>query len=967
MNLSIFWRLVWKEYRLQRPLWIAMAVLMVLVQLLVLALVTSPHDKLTSLYMIAVALPGFFALGCGATLFAGEREAGTFHWQRSLPVWSLSVFWAKIGTAIVGIAILWGLGIWLATTLQNPEGIETTWAWRGTTWAIFGVFGMEMFVWAVLFSLLSKRVLLAAILGVAAASIACHATAGGFGHQITTDTYRDAWQTRIVVSVVVLLIDFLIAAFWFCEKQQKQPRSALSSLSETPAVSGFSARFQGPRWLAMLGRLVWQHWRQSRRLAICILVLLIPMMAIMTVGLTKIFSCPVALFDLGLGRASSGDERLLHLMFLMQAGLVVAMPPLLGVVTFLADQRGNSYRFFADRGVSPRLVWLSRQLVTFGLPMLVAFVLLLAALALVAIFFQRPENLVGVRWPGAAEAALGVGVFCRAILAAFGYVILGIAAGQFCSMCFRSPILAGLFSLIISVVLAGWSLLMLVWQVNWYWSILPIPLALLLATRLRAADWLAERNGLRAWLRPGLTLLASATTLLIVVPLYRVHQIPLVDPGFSPSELARPLEAEDQTTLAMYDEACRTLQWVSGHDVLQNGRQFTAPTDPEIKWVSENSKAIQAGLEASRRPIGNLAGCFRLPSKWHLAEVARLLLCSAVVNQDKGKLDVALEQYLGAARIAVLIRRCYPISILQFSQDDYRMSRIENQVYEQLPGWAARPGQTPERILAAVKQLEQITAGFSPSDPLKLAYLQVRQFLSGDLNIANQVDGPSGGVPPWTVLWMQLPWERQRALRLLNRSVRGELDYLAFIEGRLQKGEGVAEYLPHRTRYQPEFRSTPYSLTRTVHIPPVFFDPRTSTERIVADHVSIVTARRGVQLVLALEAWKLKHGSLPKKLEELVGHGLERLPIDPYAGTPFLYRPAGLPIPLPWSLSGTVFANVPFVWASGADLRRTNLPHDSDSVYGYEVFSELSFSGNPYYRPRSQYEIWQSGWPFPIP
>ena len=37
MSLSIFWRLVWKEYRLQRALWLAMALLTVLLQLLVVA------------------------------------------------------------------------------------------------------------------------------------------------------------------------------------------------------------------------------------------------------------------------------------------------------------------------------------------------------------------------------------------------------------------------------------------------------------------------------------------------------------------------------------------------------------------------------------------------------------------------------------------------------------------------------------------------------------------------------------------------------------------------------------------------------------------------------------------------------------------------------------------------------------------------------------------------------------------
>ena len=41
-------------------------------------------------------------------------------------------------------------------------------------WATLGFFGLEMFLWATLFSLLSKRVLVVAILGVAAASVGAH-------------------------------------------------------------------------------------------------------------------------------------------------------------------------------------------------------------------------------------------------------------------------------------------------------------------------------------------------------------------------------------------------------------------------------------------------------------------------------------------------------------------------------------------------------------------------------------------------------------------------------------------------------------------------------------------------------------------------------------------------------------------------------------------------------------------------
>ena len=97
MNRSIFWRLVWKEYRLQRALWIAMAVLTVLAQFAVVAYESCQLQLgMAPLYLIAVALPSLYALGCGATLFAGEHEADTYEFQRSLPVHALSVFVGKI-------------------------------------------------------------------------------------------------------------------------------------------------------------------------------------------------------------------------------------------------------------------------------------------------------------------------------------------------------------------------------------------------------------------------------------------------------------------------------------------------------------------------------------------------------------------------------------------------------------------------------------------------------------------------------------------------------------------------------------------------------------------------------------------------------------------------------------------------------------------------------------------------------
>ena len=47
------------------------------------------------------------------------------------------------------------------------------------------------------------------------------------------------------------------------------------------------------------------------------------------------------------------------------------------------------------------------------------------------------------------------------------------------------------------------------------------------------------------------------------------------------------------------------------------------------------------------------------------------------------------------------------------------------------------------------------------------------------------------------------------------------------------------------------------------------------------------TDYRATLIVLALEAWRIEHGSLPQELDQLVGHGLEKLPLDPLKAQPF--------------------------------------------------------------------------------
>jgi hypothetical protein len=990
MNASIFWRVFWKEFRLQWPLWLAMAALTVLAQFAVIAYESFQLHSVALLYLIAVALPSLYALGCGATLFAGEHEADTFEFQRSLPVHPLSVFVGKIAFALVSVAALWGFTmgagyLWSRNIGMSIEDWKPN-AWQFMVWGTFGFFGVETLLWAVFFSILTKRVLPAAVFGVATASVIAHSTATLSMH-ISTEPYVAALPWRGIAVLVLLFSDVWLATRWFRERRQRSvsPNQAVIDWTGVTRPVEFSKHLCGPSRTATFFRLVWQHWRQSRWMTIAIVALLIPLTGLLTMWLAQEFWSHDWFFDLRAGRIFPQGDQLL---FCMRAFPVLAIPPLLGIITFLADQRRNSYRFLADRGVAPKYVWLSRQLVTLGIPASLFILLLLGFLLLIAACLPTAARSDFWRGTRIAEAYAGVYGYGCLMFGVFGYVILGIAVGQLCSMFLRSVVLAALFSLLITGILATWCVLMLFWQVNWLWSILPILVAPLLATRLRTADWLAERNSLGSWLRPGLALLAPAVALLIVVPLYRVHQIPFVDPGFSPEELTRPITAEDQATFDMYRQAYRALMPMRRDGFSLRELESLALTSLERPWVDANSEAVEAALKASQRPIGNLADSRSLPSKGELAELARLLVCSATKSESDGKLDVAMEKYLAAIRIAVMVHNCYAIPILQFEPPENRVccgNLIEMQVYAHLPSWAARPGQTPERILAAASKMEELTSGVSPSNGLKLAYLRVYRFLSGDVDaiLGSSSDSGPNQLSPLTMLWMHLPWERDRATRLLNCQIRPRLDSLSTVEQVMRNNGGIVQQ-PPRDLQQPECRSMPYTLCGPIDVPPVFFDPATSCNQIVADYTSILTARRAVRLVLTLEAWKLQHDSLPKTLDELVGHGLDRLPVDPHTGKPFLYLRDGLKIPLEWCQphqysttgdrdyqTGKIAAGTPMIWACGMNLRRPcgymPIPNRESVLGKYEVFPSLQHSATETYRPRSEYEIWQAGWPFPIP
>ena len=293
MNRSIFWRLVWKEYRLQRALWIAMAVLTLIGQLAVLALVreTDPM-RVRSLFYVGLAAAALYALGCGATLFATEHEAGTYEYQRALPVSAGRLFLGKVAFAVAStlaiLAALWFLS-WIVSGLGVPDQQD-----QAEVWGLWGVAAAELLAWGVFFSLLSTRPLVAVILAVAVASFCVDRLASGYSGVWQLGVYVAVVPRRLVVAGLVALADLWLGFRFFGEAGRRPAWTARLRLWTKRLVgieptTAWTSRPSGRA--AMFGRLVWQQWRQSARIiGVLLAVLAVP---------TVLWSAAEVLFEHG--------------------------------------------------------------------------------------------------------------------------------------------------------------------------------------------------------------------------------------------------------------------------------------------------------------------------------------------------------------------------------------------------------------------------------------------------------------------------------------------------------------------------------------------------------------------------------------------------------------------------------------------------------------------------------------------
>ncbi len=461
MNQQILWRMAWKEYRFMRTFWLALAFIALVLQ--ALAAWSDATMPAQGIFVLAAMLTACHALGCGGTAFAGEREAGTYRFLRSLPVTPTSVLWGKLAYAITATILLgvflWFSG-WVYCLIRNFSATSSHYVVLTS-----GLRTMELLLWAVMFSLLISRPLWSVVLAFVAAGLSGEFLAVLFaGHELDLSEsalwqllrfflFPAVWWCHLILVIGLLAADIYLVRRWFREAMPIDTEDAARRSPQDATVFALIGR--NTAWQ----RMIWHQVQTSRRMLVAAWVLYA-----VCVLLAQFISPSPRL-------ANSLIEPL------------AALAGFYGVLVFSGDQHGREFRFFAEQGVSPRLIWWTRE-AYWGAILLLS---LGALVGLSAILHNFTSQSGGWYRTDYAEG----------LLVSLGVAVLAYGTGQFCSMSGQRMVLIAAVTAFLTFLSTGWCTAMIAMQVPFIWSVALVPILMFFASWFLVSDWILERSGWR--------------------------------------------------------------------------------------------------------------------------------------------------------------------------------------------------------------------------------------------------------------------------------------------------------------------------------------------------------------------------------------------------------------------------------------------------------------------------------------
>lgn len=845
MNKDIFWRLVWKEYRQQQALWIAIALAGLVFQAATVVYCSfyGISEVPNKIFTVALSVPILYSLGCGATLFAGEHETATFPFLQSLPVSAGRVLWAKLTFAVMSALLLLPV-LWLVAYAMTGWKLPAE-DWHLLLWTGGIVAIVEVLIWATLGSLLLRRVLPAAIGGGIAAGLL------GYGSFMVTIAinhttrqpaaeYLSTLPLRIGFALLAMLVVIKIGRQWFSEFPAYWGSASAQRLRLQADVG---RRGRPSSTLLVISRLVWHQWRQSR-------------MAILWCGAGYLVLATFLSID-----NSSRDSFFI---------LFPALATICGASVFAADQRQDQYQFFTEHGVHPRAVWFSRHFV---------WVAALAGASILAVMTLD-------------TSAVAANYQSRVVFGFFMYTALAYSTSQLLSILIRSHIVAVFTAILSTILLSMWAVVTERFGIPWMFSACPMTLVMLWASWLYAPKWIQQRHSWRSRAITAATVFLPLAGVVAGTAAYRVYEIPAVTVSYQPIAMKDNDSPEARETAAMYLKAEAQLR----QELRSDSEGATTISARDEDW----RQGIDTFLAATKRKTCHFYHWFdgEQGNEFDGKQLTRSILAEAKVRVEEDDVAGAWELY---AALLQLASHFYE----QHSEAVYRLRgmSIEQDLFAALPDWADHDSATGERIQNARLELQVwsnnnlvnwpqsvIEHHYNSQQAVALNDQAMRIFY--DLGVAERA--------ALKTLGTLMPWERWRMLRLLNVYTETELQGILEVRQRVPQIAPFSQsalpwdvVLPLQDGQRQLIRSTDTEAwlltTPWLNMTSPKFAPT-----YVAWEQENQVRRNAVQLQLALIAWRKQRGQLPDRLDMLRPDMLKELPLDPYTKQPFVYFAMGV-------------------------------------------------------------------------
>ena len=488
--------LLWKEIKQTTPL-ITMILCSGIALTLVVLLFEAFAGKLTAAnwdrghWLAYVALPMFFATGVGVLLVGSEKENRTLLWLRSLPISSRDIAWNKIVAMLITLVIVWvaafaifcfaGLchGAWpLSSSLSasGSLGNDPTNLWLLPNYLMVSLF-LAFAGFALAWRFESPLVALVMIVPVA---LSVWLAAYGISELLDTGAgyLRDRMETSTYLGLLVLGTGYFVIDGWRTSQRQlsANPHSTSwlarlwqaipwGATSDSRAIAERGSNSLQQPVVTPIAGMLWQTYRQHRWWWTAFFVFC-------AIGVAISAGIPNDLDFNNTGRISKFEEQIAA-PWLYFAAVAISW---LGVFAFQGDNLRERARFYADRGVSPKWLWMTRHWIP---------ILLLVGLTAIRTLARLNAELPYQSF----SLAMLVMDSCR-----FFAIALAIyAVGQGISHWLNSPVIATIVASVSANAMLFYCIFALI-PMEAPWWLIPVPfVALLAATYWLMQDWMERK------------------------------------------------------------------------------------------------------------------------------------------------------------------------------------------------------------------------------------------------------------------------------------------------------------------------------------------------------------------------------------------------------------------------------------------------------------------------------------------